>query len=142
MTNDSFLPGDFCQNVQVYLIPASSFEQVDTPSISSQVFLPDPPNKYSIIENGKGAVVGQVLSNGIERASCNPLLFMCTYMTVAWASGVLQSTLSLCIPVETSIPTAVSYFPVVAFAKQKYASSPIVVDLTCKRRQLELLLIR
>ena len=41
--------------------------------ISSQIFLEQPPNRYSVVKNSKEATVGQVISDGVQIDFANTL---------------------------------------------------------------------
>ena len=63
---ESFLPSEFCKNVELYFLPASRLELPAESKLSSEIFLERTPNSFSVVQNDKGAKVGQILTPGIE----------------------------------------------------------------------------
>eukprot|EP01128_Nolandella_sp_AFSM9_P006856 TRINITY_DN3611_c0_g3_i1.p1 TRINITY_DN3611_c0_g3~~TRINITY_DN3611_c0_g3_i1.p1 ORF type:complete len:1587 (-),score=355.48 TRINITY_DN3611_c0_g3_i1:210-4970(-) len=104
-------PANFCLRMEVFLVPASTYEQADGSGISSEIFLERPPNSFSVLQNEKGAVVGQIITSGIR------VSFVKT--------TELADSMYLCINENDAIPQDDEFYPNYAFGHIAFGAKKV-----------------
>lgn len=88
--NTAIQPLAFCQPIQLYLVSANQYLLSNTLTLTSEIYKKRITNVYAVVYNQNGAVVGQLVTQGIE------IVLDETYP--------VSTPFTLCIDIDPTIP--------------------------------------